>query len=141
MTSEAKKRERKTFVCAIDLVNAECTEKFLQGVEEILHDSHENPTNKAMKKWIRAPSWRRPTVNVCLYRLFEAVKNQPLPLEYTSNPEFTQKQDTGWREIIADMACVDPGRIGNLLTKAKKELGLPTRITKNSEAETKIVKS
>jgi hypothetical protein len=95
--------------------------KFQQGVDAILnHDQ----VSEAMKKYVRAPGWCRPSKAVCALRIFDALKGQPLPPEYASNPELAHAPETTWQRIMADWMCVCITRVSGQITDGRRELGI-----------------
>ena len=95
--------------------------QFQQGVDAILnHD----PVTEAMKKYVRAPGWLRPSKAVCALRIFDALKGQPLPPEYASNPELAHAPESTWQRIMADWMCVCLTRVSGQITDGRRELGL-----------------
>jgi hypothetical protein len=96
-------------------------EQFKQGVDAVLnHD----PVREAMKKYIRAPGWLRPSRGICALRIFDALKDQPLPPEYANNPELAHAPETTWQRIMADWMCVCSMRVSGMITNGRRELGI-----------------
>jgi hypothetical protein len=96
-------------------------EKFVKGVDAILnHD----PVLEGMNKWVKRKGWRRPSKGICALRIFDAVKDQPLPPEYASNPELAHAPETTWQRIMADCTCVCVTKVSGQITDGRRELGI-----------------
>jgi len=77
-----------------------------------------------MKKYVRAPGWLRPSKGICAYRIFDALKDQPLPPEYACNPDLAHAPESTWQRIMADWMCVCITRVSGKITDGRRELGL-----------------
>ena len=90
-----------------------------------------------MKKYVRAPGWLRPSKGICAYRIFDALKDQPLPPEYACNPDLAHAPETTWQRIMADWMCVCITRVSGQITDGRKELGIHCREGGKSQNPTK----